>query len=63
MSLKTQDEDQEIKAFTLRLPKDLVEKIDLRAKHNRRSRVAEVQFLLGHLVTVPEATLLSLLQG
>lgn len=60
MSINTPEVDQEIKAFTLRLPKDLVERIDARASKNRRSRVAEVQFLLNHLVTIPEATLHSL---
>lgn len=52
----------DIKAFTLRLKRPLVDTIDARAKANKRSRVAEVEFLLTALTKIPESHLLALIQ-
>lgn len=36
----------DLKAFTIRVPRDLVDQIDARAKMNRRKRNAEINVLL-----------------
>lgn len=36
----------DLKAFTIRVPRDLVDQIDARAKLNRRKRNAEINVLL-----------------
>ena len=38
--------DKEIQAFSLRVPADLVGKIDIRAKAFQRTRTAEIIYLL-----------------
>ena len=42
-----QAQEEGLKAFTLRLPSQLVEELDKAAKDNNRSRVAEVRHRLA----------------